>query len=144
MVLKAVWGSLGLLLGALGGLLGALWGLSIDQRGPPDSSWNSLGPRLLASCCRKWLWERSGAVFGSFWCSRGPFGGCFGLRQTDFDHQNCHSDLRYRTFPCSCSCSSSSSCFPSSSCSCSCCCSRRFPLTLQLLLDSARRYARSD
>ena len=49
-----------------GGILGLPSGLWIDQRGPPDSSWNSLGPRLLASCCRRWPWERSGAVFGSF------------------------------------------------------------------------------
>ena len=53
--------------GSPGGLLGAPSGLWIDQRGPPDSSWNSLGPRLLASCCRRWLWERSGAVFASVW-----------------------------------------------------------------------------
>ena len=49
MVLKAFWGSLGLLLGALGGLLGALGALYIDHRELPDSSWNFLGPRLLAS-----------------------------------------------------------------------------------------------
>ena len=49
MVLKAFGGSLGLLLGALGGLLGALGALYIDHRGLPDSSWNFLGPRLLAS-----------------------------------------------------------------------------------------------
>ena len=67
MVLKAFWGSICLLLGALGGLLGAPSGFWIDQRGPPDSSWNSLGPRLLASCCRRWPWEGSGVVFGSFY-----------------------------------------------------------------------------
>ena len=36
MVLKACWGSLGLLLGALGGPLGALGALYIDHRGLPD------------------------------------------------------------------------------------------------------------
>ena len=51
MFLKALWGSLRLLLGALGVPLGALWGLYIDHRGLPDSSWNYLRPRLLASCC---------------------------------------------------------------------------------------------
>ena len=51
MVLEAFWGSLGLILGALGGLSGALWGLQIDQKGLQDSSWNSLGLRLLAPCC---------------------------------------------------------------------------------------------
>ena len=54
MVLKAFGGSLGLLLGALGGLLAALWGLYIDQKGPPDSIWNSLGRHLPASCCSRW------------------------------------------------------------------------------------------
>ena len=49
MVLQAFGGSLGLLLGALGGLLGALGALYIDHRELPDSSWNFLGPRLLAS-----------------------------------------------------------------------------------------------
>ena len=38
MVLKALGGSLGLLLEALGGLLAALWGLYIDHRVLPDSS----------------------------------------------------------------------------------------------------------
>ena len=30
-----------------------------------------------------------GLSLARFGCSRGPFRGCFGLRQTDFDHQNC-------------------------------------------------------
>ena len=51
LVLKAFGGSLGLLLGALGGLLAALWGLYIDHKWLPDSSWNFIGPRLLASGC---------------------------------------------------------------------------------------------
>ena len=63
--------------GSPGGLLGAPSGLWIDQRGPPDSSWNSLGPRLLASCCRKWPWEGSGAVFGSFLVLPRAFWGVF-------------------------------------------------------------------
>ena len=74
MVLQSFWGSLGLLLGALGGLLGALRGLSIDQRGPPDSSWNSFGPGLLASCCRRWPWEGYGAVDVVFISSRSFLG----------------------------------------------------------------------
>ena len=47
MVLRAFWGSLGLLLGALGGLLGALLGLQIDPKGLPRSDpfahWALLG-----------------------------------------------------------------------------------------------------
>ena len=77
MVLKPFWGSPGLLLGALGGPWGAFSGLWIDQRGPPDSSWNSLGPRLLVSCCRKLPWEGSGAVFSSFLVLPRAFWGVF-------------------------------------------------------------------
>ena len=146
MVLRAFWGSLGLLLGALGALLGVSWELLRASGSTKEGLQIRLGTLLGLVCSLLAAESGLGRVLGPslarFWCSRGPFGGCFGLRQTDFDHQNCHSDLRYLTFPCSCSCYSSSSCFPSSSCSCSC--SRRFPLTLQLLLDSARRYARSD
>ena len=65
--------------GSPGGLLGAPSGLWIDQRGPPDSSWNSLGPRLLASCCRRWPWEGSGVVFGSFYSLSEPLGVDFEL-----------------------------------------------------------------
>ena len=65
MVSKAFGGSLGLLWGALGSLLGALSGLWIDQRRLPDSPWNCLGPRLIASCCRIWLAERTMSFFDS-------------------------------------------------------------------------------
>ena len=51
MVLNTSCGSFWPFLGSPGGFLGALWGLWIDHRGLPDSSWNSLGPRLLAPCC---------------------------------------------------------------------------------------------
>ena len=67
-----------------------------------------------------------GLSLARFGCSRGPLKGCFGIRQADFDHQNCPSELRYHIF------------------SCCCCCCRRFPLTWQLLLDSARRNERND
>ena len=42
-----------------GGSSGAPRGLKIDTRRSPNSFWNSLGPRLLASWCQRWLRERS-------------------------------------------------------------------------------------
>ena len=55
MVLRAFWGSLGLLLGALGGLLGALFGLQIDPKGLPRSGpfalWALLGLSLVSLSC---------------------------------------------------------------------------------------------
>ena len=55
MVLRAFWGSLGLLLGALGGLLGALFGLQIDPKGLPRSGpfalWALLGLSLVSFSC---------------------------------------------------------------------------------------------
>ena len=52
MVLRASWGSLGLLLGALGGLLGALLGLQIDRKGltrsDPFALWALLGLSLVS------------------------------------------------------------------------------------------------
>ena len=43
-------------------------------RGPLDSSWNSLGPGLLASCCRRWPWEGSGPSMSFFISSRNLLG----------------------------------------------------------------------
>ena len=56
MVLRAFWGSLGLLLGALGGLLGPLLGLQIDPNGLPPSGPFALSALLgislaFFSCC---------------------------------------------------------------------------------------------
>ena len=55
MVLRAFWGSLGILLGALGGLLGALFGLQIDPKGLPRSGpfalWALLGLSLVSFSC---------------------------------------------------------------------------------------------
>ena len=39
-----------------------------------------------------------GPSLARFGCSRGPFRGCIGLRQTDFDHHNCPSELRSLMF----------------------------------------------
>ena len=163
MVLKAFGGSLGLLLGALGGFLGSSWELFGASRSTKEGLQIRLETLLGLVCSLLAAEDGFGRVLGPslarFGCSRGPFKGCFGIRQTDFDHQNCPSELRYVILSCCCCCccyssfsSSSCSCFcscPSScSCCCSCCCScrccPRFPLTLQLLLDSARRNARSD
>ena len=55
MVLRASWGSLGLLLGALADLLGALLGLQIDPKGLPRS-----GPFALWD-----LWDLSFVYFSS-------------------------------------------------------------------------------
>ena len=35
-----------------------------------------------------------GLFLARFGCSRGPLKGCLGIRQADFDHQNCLSELR--------------------------------------------------
>ena len=35
-----------------------------------------------------------GLSLARFGCSRGPFKGCFGIRQAVCDHQNCLSELR--------------------------------------------------
>ena len=43
MVLRAFWGSLGLVLVASGGILGAVWGSILIQKKRRDSSWDSLG-----------------------------------------------------------------------------------------------------
>ena len=66
--------SLGLLWGALGGALGALRGLWIHPRRPPDISWNSPGPGVIASYCRKWPWGALGAVDVVFYLLWEPLG----------------------------------------------------------------------
>ena len=98
MVLKAFWGSLGLLLGALGGLLGGSWELFGASRSTKEGLQIRLGTLLGLVCSLLAAEDGFGRVLGPslarFGCSRGPFRGCFGLRQTDFDHQNCLSELR--------------------------------------------------
>ena len=98
MVLKAFWGSLGLLLGALGGLLGGSWELFGASRSTKEGLQIRLGTLLGLVCSLLAAEDGLGSVLGlslaRFGCSRGPFRGCFGLRQTDFDHQNCLSELR--------------------------------------------------
>ena len=150
--------SLGLLLGALGGLLGVSWELLRASGSTKEGLQICVGSLLGLVCSLLAAEDGLGCVVGPslarFWCSRGPFQGCFGIRLADFDHRNCTSELRNLILSCCCSSSSSSfssscsccSCCSccSSCCCCCCCCCCRFPLTLQLLLDSARRNARSD
>ena len=95
MVSKAFGGSLGLLWGALGSLLGALSGLWIDQRRLPDSPWNCLGPRLIASCCRIWLAERTMSFFDS---SRSLLGSILSSQTDHPTLQNVDFTMRILTF----------------------------------------------
>ena len=93
MILKAFWASLGLLLGALGCLLGVSWELLRASGSTKEGLLIRLGTLSGLVCSLLAAEGGLGRVLGPslacFWCSRGPFGGCFGLRQTDFDHQNC-------------------------------------------------------
>ena len=97
MVLKAFWGSLGLLLGALGGFLGVSWELLRASGSTKEGLQIRLGTLLGLVCSLLAAEDGFGSVLGlslaRFGCSRGPFKGCFGIRQTDFDHQNCPSEL---------------------------------------------------
>ena len=61
--------------------LGTLLGLVCSLLAAEDGLGSVLGPSL-----------------GRFGCPRGHFKGCFGIRQADFDHQNCPSELRYLLF----------------------------------------------
>ena len=98
MVLKAFWGSLGLLLGALGGLLGGSWELFGASRSTKEGLQIRLGTLLGLVCSLLAAEDGLGSVLGlslaRFGCSRGPFKGCFGIRQAVCDHQNCLSELR--------------------------------------------------
>ena len=99
MVLKAFWGSLGLLLGALGGFLGGSWELFGASRSTKEGLQIRLGTLLGLVCSLLAAEDGLGSVLGlslaRFGCSRRHFKGCFGIRQADFDHQNCLSELRY-------------------------------------------------
>ena len=80
---KMVWQSFlaspGLLLEALGGALGSSEKPLNRPKRAPDSSWNSLRPGLLASCCRRWAWEDDGAVDVVFYLLSEPLGVDFEL-----------------------------------------------------------------
>ena len=126
------WKRFGPLSGFFGGPLGVPWGRFGAFRSIREGLQIRLGTLLGLVGSLLAAEDGFGSVLGlslaRFGCPRGPFRGCFGLRQTDFDHQSCFSELRNLIL----------------SCCCCCCCCPRFPLTLQLILDSARRNARSD
>ena len=88
MVLKAFWGSLGLLLGALGALLGVSWELLRASGSTKEGLQIRLGTLLGLVCSLLAAESGLGRVLGPslvrFWCTREPFGVCFGLRQIDF------------------------------------------------------------
>ena len=90
MVLKAFWGSLGLLLGALGALLGVSWELLRASGSTKEGLQIRLGTLLNLVCSLLAAEDGLGNVLGlhlaRFGCSRGPFEGCFGIRQADFDY----------------------------------------------------------
>ena len=76
MVLKAFWGSLGLLLGALGGLLGGSWELFGASRSTKEGLQIRLGTLLGLVCSLLAAEDGLGSVLGlslaRFGCSRGP------------------------------------------------------------------------
>ena len=126
MVLQSFLGSPGLFLGALRRLLGALRASRSTKKGLQIHLGTLLGLVCSPLAAEDGLGRVLGPYLARFGCSRWPLEGCFGIRHADFNHQNCPAELRYHIF------------------SCCCCCCRRFPLTWQLLLDSARRNERSD
>ena len=79
MVLKAFWGSLGLLLGALGGLLGGSWGLLGASRSTNEGLQIRLGTLLGLVCLLLAAEDCLGKVLGPhlarFGCSQGPLKG---------------------------------------------------------------------
>ena len=111
LVLNTFCGSVGLLFEALGDLLGVSWELFGASRSTKDGLQIRAGTRLGVVCSPLAAEDGLGRVLGlnlaRFGCSRKALKGCFGIRQTDFDHQNCPSELRYLI---------SSLCFSSSSC----------------------------
>ena len=100
MVLETFWGSLGFLLGALRAHCGGSWELSEASRSTKEGLQIRLGTLLGLVCSLLAAEDGFGSVLGlslaRFGCSRGPFKGCFGIRHTDFDHQNCPSELQIR------------------------------------------------
>ena len=120
----------GALSGSFWELFEGFWELSGASRSTKEGSQIHLGTLVALVCSPLAAEDGLGRVWGPslarFGCSRWPLEGCFGIRHADFNHQHCPAELRYHIF------------------SCCCCCCRRFPLTWQLLLDSARRNERSD
>ena len=96
MVLKAFWGSLGLLLGALGGFLGGSWELFGASRSTKEGLQIRLGTLLGLVCSLLAAEDGLGTVLGPSsarsGCSQEPLKGIFGIRQSDFDPQNCPSE----------------------------------------------------
>ena len=92
------WKRFGALSGLFGGLLGVSWGRFGASRSIREGLQIRLGTLLGLVGSLLAADDGFGSVLGlslaRFGCSRGPFRGCFGLRQTDFDHQNCLSELR--------------------------------------------------
>ena len=67
MVLKAFWGSLGLLLGALGGLLGVSWELLRASGSTKEGLQSRLGTLLGFVCSRLAAEDGLGSVVGCIW-----------------------------------------------------------------------------
>ena len=73
MVLKAFWGSLGLLLGALGGLLGVSWELLRASGSTKEGLQIRLGTLLDLVCLRLAAEDGLGSVVGHLWLVFGSF-----------------------------------------------------------------------
>ena len=82
--------------------MGGSWELFGASRSTKEGLQIRLGTLLGLVCSLLAAEDGLGSVLGlslaRFGCSRGPFKGCFGIRQADFDHQNCPSELRYLIF----------------------------------------------
>ena len=74
MVLKAFWGSLGLLLGALGGLLGVSWELLRASGSTKEGLQSRLGTLLGFVCSRLAAEDGLGNVVGRLWLVRSLLG----------------------------------------------------------------------
>ena len=92
MVLRAFWGSLGLLLGALGGFLGGSWELFGAPRSTKEGLQIRLGTLLGLVCSLLAAEDGRESLLGPYWarfcCLWKPFGRYFVLRLLDLDFQN--------------------------------------------------------
>ena len=90
MVLKAFWGSLGLLLGALGALLGVSWELLRASGSTKEGLQIRLGTLVGLVCSLLAAEDGRESLLGLLWlvfgAPGGLSGGYFGLRGNDFDH----------------------------------------------------------
>ena len=79
-------------------LLGGSWELFGASRSTKEGLQIRLGTLLGLVCSLLAAEDGFGSVLGlslaRFGCSRGPFKGCFGIRQAVCEHQNCLSELR--------------------------------------------------